>query len=301
MLSPLAKNRRLLKDYFVASSIEEAIAYLVSHRGEAQIVGGGTYLMKHLQRERISGLRLVDVSRISAMRRISVDGRHMLVGGAVTLEQLLQHPTVIDNLAILGDAAAVNRSPQLRHLATLAGSLVTARGNSPSLVALTALETEVEVTNLTGPQWLPLSAIWIRPGVSRVNTMSELITMIRIRLLRPGQGAALASLACPGQHHASAPSGAVIVGLERDHSRLDWLSLNLGLPNKAPQIWHLDGLLDGQTASHENARKAIVAGSTSYLQAEHTVPADQVGDHLSSATEAIYNRALERAFARLPG
>jgi carbon-monoxide dehydrogenase medium subunit len=82
-------------------------------------------------------------------------------------------------------------TPQVRHLATLAGNVISAEGNAEGLVALLALGADAEITNLTGAQWLPVATLLARSGVSRVDSSAEIVTLFRVRPLEPGQGSAL--------------------------------------------------------------------------------------------------------------
>ena len=294
MCELLPEHRRVLRDYFMASSVEEAIAYLTAHPGEAQIMGGGTKLMTLLQRGELSATRLVDVSRISAMKRVRVEDGYLVIGGAVTFAQLLTKELIAEQMPVLAEAAQMLASSRLRRQASLAGCIVNARSNSEGAVLLIALAAQAEIANLTGAQWVPVRALFVRPGVSRDSGV-EIVTSVRIPLLGARQGAALARIKPPESEEHSSLIAAVALGLTED-DELDWLSLALGAPATLPQLWHLNDLTNDHPIASDDLRQQIVSAT---LQAGGPASDDESRDPEAASTTilAAYDRALERARA----
>ena len=169
-----------LADYFMASSIEEALAYLMAHHGKAQLVAGGTLLMPQMQRGECIARQLVDISRVSAMKRVTMDGDRLVIGGAVTLASLADSDLVRAHAPLLYQAARAIATPKVRYLATLAGNVIAAEGSAQGALALVALDAEAQITNTTGSQWLPVESLFVRAGLSRVDSTSEIATLIRV-------------------------------------------------------------------------------------------------------------------------
>lgn len=189
------RRQRTIGRYFVASSVDEGVAYLMAHHGSSLVVGGGTLVLPKLQRDRSPDLCLADVSRVASMRRIDTDGDSLIIGGAVTFARLLAKDTIAQMAPLLSQAAEQMGTLGIRQLATVAGNLVSAEGHAQGSMALMALDADVEITNSTGPQWLPIKGLFVRSGVSRVDATSEIVTGLRIPVRVPGQGMAMASLA----------------------------------------------------------------------------------------------------------
>ncbi|MBM3189024.1 MAG: hypothetical protein FJZ90_09925, partial [Chloroflexi bacterium] len=158
-VSILAPGKRNLEEYYVASSVQEALAYLRAHHGEAQVIAGGTALMPQVQRGECTARRLVDISRIHAMKSITAHDGYLIVGGAVTFAALLASELVRQKAPLLHQAAMLVGTPQVRHLATLAGNVIWGDGAAEGAVALVALDSEVEITNFTGAQWLRVESV----------------------------------------------------------------------------------------------------------------------------------------------
>ncbi len=292
----LPDHRRVLRDYYMASSVEEAIAYLAAHPGDAQIIGGGTKLMPLLQRGQAVATRLVDVSRITSMKRVRIEGEFLVIGGAVTYAQLLIKELVAGHMPILAEVAQMVGTTQLRQQASLAGSIVHARGNSEGAITLIALGAEAEIANLTGAQWMPVRALFVRPGVSRVNSTAEIVTAVRIPLLGVGQGAAVARVE-PGPGEGYSPLiAAVALGLGPDDDALDWFTLSVGTPSSVPRQWQLSELANGRPAAPPDLRQAALAAA---LPARAASPEEGAPDpqQASAAILAAYDQALARARA----
>lgn len=292
----LPERRRVLRDYIMAASIEEAIAYLAAHPGEAQIIGGGTRLMPLLQRGQAVATRLVDVSRITALKRVRVEGEHLIIGGAVTFGQVLNKELIASHMPVLLELAQMVSASSIRREASLAGSIVYVHGNSEAAITLIALSAEAEIANLTGLQWVPMRALYVRPGVSRVNSAAEIVTAVRIPLLGIGQGAALARIE-PFQSEGHSPlvvAAALHLG---EGEALAGLNLAIGVLSQVPRLWRLNDLASGRPATIPGLRQIVSETTAAYIRSialgESAPDPGQAGDTAVTA----YERALERARA----
>jgi CO/xanthine dehydrogenase FAD-binding subunit len=290
----LPDAKRVLRDYYLASSVEEAIAYLSAHPGEAQIIGGGTKVMPLLQRHQAIATRVVDVSRISALKRVRIEDNYLVIGGAVTYAQILKKELIAIHMPVLLDIARLVSGSRLRSEATLAGSIVHARGNSEGAITLIALGAEAEIANLTGTQWMPIRALFVRPGVSRVNSSAEIITAIRIPLLEAHQGAAMARMR-PQEGNCYSPLiAAVALGLA-DGDSLDWLTMAVGAPTHVPRRWSLSELANGHAEMDADIRASIVETVGSHLRNGASGDEDPDPAQINATVLKAYERALRRA------
>jgi len=233
MLHPHAR-RRAIGRYFVASSVDEGVAYLMAHHGSSLVVGGGSLVLPRLQRDRSPNLCLVDVSRVASMRRIELDGDRLIVGGAMTFARLLAKDVIAEMAPLVSQAAEQMSSLGIQQVATLAGNLVSAEGHAQGSVALMALDADAEITNSTGPQWLPIKGLFVRSGVSRVDATSEIVTALGIPVRVPGQGMAMASLA-PLQGGTRSPLVcAVNLHVREPGESIAWASFVIGSVTQPP-------------------------------------------------------------------
>jgi len=182
-------------DYITVSTVEEALAVLTSLRGAGRIIAGGTDLMIQLQRgDREVGC-LVDITRIPGLADIQRNNPFIVVGAAATFAQIERSPLIRDWAPVLGEASSWVGSPQIRNVGTLAGNVVNAQPAADGSIALLALDAEAEIANLTGRQWVPVTSLFVSPGVSRLDASTEMITAFRFPVRPPREGAAFERIA----------------------------------------------------------------------------------------------------------
>ncbi len=299
MDSLIPRREPPLKRYFVAASVEEALAYLSAHRGEAQVVGGGTSLMPVVLRGESVARHLVDVSRIASLRRIRVERAYLILGGSVTLAQLLRSETALGALPVLGEMLSSTGTPRLRELSTLAGNIVSARGNNSVSTTLIALNSEAEIANLTGSQWLPVRSLLVRPGSCRVDSMSEVLVSLRIPILEPGSGAAL-TVANGGAAGSETPAvAAAALGFDGARNLVSSLCLVTGVPGSLPQIGRLSDITDEPSPAVETVRRAVFQWAVSLAPGSPAGETATRSETLARAAQRAFDTALERARASL--
>ena len=182
-------------DYVTASTVEEALGTLTSLRGEGRIIAGGTDLVIQLQHNERQAACLVDITRIPGLADIRRQDSYVVIGAAATFAQIERSPLIRDSAPILSEAASWVGSPQIRNVGTLAGNVVNAQPAADGSIALLALDAEAEIANLTGRQWVPVSTLFVSPGVSRVDATAEMITAFRFQARAPREGHAFERLA----------------------------------------------------------------------------------------------------------
>lgn len=291
-------SKPALEDYFGASSVEEALAYLVTHRDEARVVAGGTDLMPDLQRGEKTVRRLVDISRLCALRRIDRQGNYIVVGAAVTFATLAQHEMIHQSSPLLGEAVSQMATPQIRQLATLAGNVATAWGSAPGSVALMAINAEAQITNFTGSQWLPVQSLFMRSGVSRVDSNAEMITAFRFRPLQADQITAWGRIA-PHSHGERSPLAlAMLLTLGNDRQTIAWATISLGWEKAAPtRIVEAEAELEGRSLYDTRTREILTAILTDHL-AQSAKQADVKPSFSRQAFTTLVKQVYDRALSR---
>lgn len=130
-------------EYCAPTSLNEALDLLGRYREKAKILAGGTDLIIALQRGEISPEILVDIRKLKELRQIKKNGQYLVLGAAVTFNQLICHPLVKESVPLLVHAAVEIGSPQIRNLGTIGGNLGTASPAGDLLTPLIALEADV--------------------------------------------------------------------------------------------------------------------------------------------------------------
>jgi len=141
---------------------------------------------------------------------------------------------------LLPDAARAIGTPMLQRLATVGGNVACGWGNSEVALALLALDAEAEITGYIGPQWVPLHALYMGGGLSRIDATREVLTAVRFRPLEQWQGSALTRLAIGAAPGRAALVGAIIAALQAPPSGdawplVQWAVVALGTARDAPR------------------------------------------------------------------
>ena len=163
-------------DYFQASSVEEAAQALKD--GEGKILGGGTDLVVQLKQGKVHPRRVIDVTRIPALRRLKEENGQIIFGAGVTFQELIVSSLVQQGAFPLVQMASQMGSLQIRNVATLGGNMANGSPSADSLVPLLALGTTVTLQSARGKRKLALSALLEAPPGRVALPSDEIIVEI---------------------------------------------------------------------------------------------------------------------------
>jgi CO/xanthine dehydrogenase FAD-binding subunit len=138
--------------YIKPRTLPEALAALSS--GEARILSGGTDFYPALG-ERIVREAVVDVSALSNLRGIAVDGEFFRIGGLTTWSDIIRAPLPRCFNALKYAAREVG-SVQIQNRGTVAGNLCNASPAADGVPPLLALDAEVELVSTSGTRRMEL-------------------------------------------------------------------------------------------------------------------------------------------------
>jgi carbon-monoxide dehydrogenase medium subunit len=177
--------------YHTPQSVEEAIELLNSYDGRARVIGGGTDLLLEIQQGRKPPVEaMVDPSRIKELGRIGQEGRHIVIGCAVTHSGIIADERIIRHGTCLVEACGVIGGPQVRNVGTLAGNVAHALPAGDGTVGLMVLGGEIEITDTKGSRWIPLQDAFLGAGKSAVDHHRSLLSRLRFKSSGKGEGSA---------------------------------------------------------------------------------------------------------------
>ncbi|CAG4909790.1 FAD binding domain-containing protein [Paraburkholderia gardini] len=108
--------------YLRASSLDEALAWLREHE-EARPLSGGMTLIPTLKQRLAAPSHLLDLTRIEALRGISVADGVLRVGALTKHAEVAASPVVAAAIPALAQLASVIADPQVRNRGTMGGSV----------------------------------------------------------------------------------------------------------------------------------------------------------------------------------
>jgi CO/xanthine dehydrogenase FAD-binding subunit len=159
----------MIVEYHRPHSIEEAINLVEKSEIESVLMGGGTAI----DRFRMEPFAVIDLQD-AGMDVIRVRGNSLDIGACVTLHALAQQPDIQPHLtkSILHQAAS-----NIRQVASVAGTIVSAGGRSPFALAMLALDASLVIE--PGEEQQALGDFM---ALKRTTLKSRLITKITMPL-----------------------------------------------------------------------------------------------------------------------
>lgn len=231
-MHPVQQHRLTIDRYLAPRNIEHALELLAALGPRARLIAGGTDLLLEMTRgQRPEVDTLVDLSRVSGLDEIALDGGDLLIGATVTHNLAAASPDVRRLVLPLAQACWEVGSPQLRNRATIIGNLVTASPANDTISALRALGCSVEIASATGQRTVDLADLY--HGVRQTTLQpGDVVTGLRVRAMRPAQRGIFLKL---GLRRAQAISVVhIAMVLDFDGSVVTQASITLG--SVAPTI-----------------------------------------------------------------
>jgi CO/xanthine dehydrogenase FAD-binding subunit len=160
----------MIIEYLRPKTIPEALTLLNRKEPITYPLGGGTYLNRPLDDE----FAVVDLQALG-LGEITRNGNSVVAGATVTLQALVEYPGLPDDLI---KAVKFETTYNLRQMATIAGTLVTANGRSAAVTVLLALDTVLEIQALDKGSTQAKLGDWLPARPNR--TPGNLITKVSI-------------------------------------------------------------------------------------------------------------------------
>ncbi|MCL6707431.1 xanthine dehydrogenase family protein subunit M [Pseudomonas sp. R2.Fl] len=109
-------------NYHRASSVDEAVT-LLSGAEDGKFVAGGQTLIATMKQRLAQPSDLVDLRHVPALKGISVEGRRVRIGAAVTHAEVAGSAAIRAVCPALCHLAGLIGDPHVRHLGTIGGSI----------------------------------------------------------------------------------------------------------------------------------------------------------------------------------
>lgn len=137
-------------DYVRPSTLDEALAAMAGHEGDARLLAGGQSLMPMMNFRLAQPDLVVDLNAIAALRSIEDRGDSVVIGAMTTYAALERSVLVADHLPLVAKALPHIAHPAIRNRGTIGGSLCLADPAAEMPALMLALEATVIVTSASG-------------------------------------------------------------------------------------------------------------------------------------------------------
>lgn len=277
--------------YYRPDTVDEALALLAEHGGDAKVLAGGQSLIPTMNFRLAQPAVLVDLNRVDALAHVTEAADGGLLLGAMTRQRALEtNAEVTRRYPLLAEAMPHVAHPQIRNRGTLGGSLAHADPAAELPAVTVALDARIQLRSTGGERELAMSDFFTGLFATALEP-GELVTAIMLPPPVPRTGWAFLEVA--RRHGDYALVGvAARVSLDTNGrcttARVVLLSVGEGPVVSAGAAGALEG-----NAPSANA----IAAAAAAAQAETDPPGDI---HASAAYRkhlvgVLTRRALEKA------
>jgi len=221
--------------YIVANSIEEALGAMASAPGPACPIAGGTDLMLEIQQDRHSPIHtLVDITNIPELRCLEARGDSLFVGAAVPVRTITESPLIHRHALALAEACDLIGGPQVRNTATLGGNVAHALPAADGMIALVALDAQVEIATCgNGRRLEPILHIFRGVGESSLIKDREILVGFQLPMRSAGQASAFGRVMRP--QGVALPVLNLAVWLQRKDDHIQAIRIAVGPSGPVPR------------------------------------------------------------------
>ena len=166
------------------ATLAEAYAVLAGSTADAAItpIAGGTDVMVRINGEiGEPPTRMVDLSRLVALRGIAVERSFIVLGALTTYTEIRQSGVCREHLPALVEAAATIGAAQIQNRGTLGGNIANASPAGDTLPVLLALDAAIVVGGARGERTVAADDFWVAYRRTALAP-DELILSVRIPL-----------------------------------------------------------------------------------------------------------------------
>jgi len=110
-------------EYVRSTSVEEALAALQQHGGDARVLAGGQSLIPAMRYRLARPAVLVDINRVQGLDTLHEADGHLHIGATLRDARLEFTPWIAERYSLLSDVSRVVADPIVRHMGTVVGSV----------------------------------------------------------------------------------------------------------------------------------------------------------------------------------
>lgn len=172
-------------DYARPETLDEALALLAAHPGQAEPLAGGQSLMPMMNFRVAAPEVLVDLSGIAALRGIEETQGALRIGAMTTYREVQDMPGLAERLPLVAAALPHIAHDAIRNRGTLGGSLALADPAAEMPALALALDAVIELAGPRSRREVP-ARDFFQGYYATAREGDELITAVRLPLARPG-------------------------------------------------------------------------------------------------------------------
>ena len=240
--------------YLEPSSLDEALALLARHGGEAKLIAGGTGLVNLMKQRLVRPSFVIGLRALKSLAGIAENGG-LRIGALATLQSLEASAAVRRNAPLLAEACRHVATVRVRAMATLGGAMAHADPFLDTPPALIALDGQIVARSGRGQRKIPVDQFFTG-YYETVLEPDEMVTEILLPAQPTGSGTAFLKFLPATQDDYATVSVAARIALGADGAIAD-ARVALGAVAMVPvRATAVEAALAGKTADEKTFRDA---------------------------------------------
>ncbi|HEX6827594.1 MAG TPA: xanthine dehydrogenase family protein subunit M [Burkholderiales bacterium] len=180
-------------EYHAAKSLDEAVALLAAHNGDAKILAGGHSLLPMMKLRFAEPAHLIDLNRVGELKGIREDGAVIRIGAMTTEAELMASPLLNAKLPLIVEAARQIADPQVRNRGTIGGDAVHGDPGNDHPAVLMALGASYVLRGPGGERTVAADGFYLGTFMTQMEP-NEILREITVPIPPPGSGHAYCKL-----------------------------------------------------------------------------------------------------------
>jgi aerobic carbon-monoxide dehydrogenase medium subunit len=279
-------------EYERAESVDQAIQLLGQHGEDAKLLAGGHSLLPLMRLRLARPSMVIDIDRLTDLEYIRDGGDHIEIGALTRMCDVAASDLLRQECGLVAEAAAQVGDPQVRHRATIGGSVAHGDPASDPPTVMLTLDATFVARGPSGEREIAASVFFTSLFETAIGP-GEMLTAIRVPKLGAGAGWSYQKF------HRRAIDWAIVgvaAVVERDNGQVS--RARVGLTNM--------GMTPLRAAAVEAAAAGADASGSAYAAAAEHAPegtsppsdTNASAEYRSELSKVLVRRALEEASAR---
>ncbi|MGH2556470.1 MAG: FAD binding domain-containing protein [Actinomycetota bacterium] len=174
-------------EYERAESVDHAVELLGKHGDDAKLLAGGHSLLPLMKLRLARPSVVVDIDRLSDLEYVREAGDKIEIGALTRIADVASNAVLTEHNPLVAYAAGQVGDPQVRHRATMGGSLAHGDPASDPPTVMLTLDAEFVIRGPSGERTVPASGFF-KSLFETDLAPQEMLTAVRVPKLAPGTG-----------------------------------------------------------------------------------------------------------------
>ncbi len=281
-------------EYLEPTSLEEAVALLDKHWGQAKVLAGGTDVLVRLKQRVLRPQYVINLKRVPGLDTVTYRKRQGLrIGALATIRTMETSPVVKEHYPSLAEAAGMLGSVQVRNLATVGGNLCNASPSAEMPPGLLAYGAKARIVGPKGERVVPLDQFFSGPGKTCLER-GELLVEVQVPDPPAHTGGAYIKLSPRAAMDCAVVGVAAVVTLEDNKCQECRIALGAVAPTPL-RTRSAEALLRGKPVEPSLREKA---GEAAMAEATPITDVRGSAEYRKEMVKVLTRRAVQQAIQR---